>query len=50
MDGQINMFDSVTGKQQGSISGQDDLGAGRSDTDKVTAKKNLESKWVSTCG
>ncbi|XP_066947733.1 periodic tryptophan protein 2 homolog [Macrobrachium rosenbergii] len=48
MDGQIQMFEPNTGKQQGSISGRPDLGAGRADADKITAKKNLESKCFTT--
>ncbi|KAK7082129.1 U3 snoRNP protein [Halocaridina rubra] len=48
MDGQITMFDPITGKQEGSISGRNDLGAGRGDADKVTAKKNREAKSFTT--
>lgn len=44
MDGQITTFNPTTGQQEGSISGRNDLGAGRADTDKVTAKKNLQAK------
>lgn len=38
------MLNPATGRQEGNIVGQSDLGAGRSAKDKVTAKKNLESK------
>lgn len=50
MDGQITTFNPTTGQQEGSISGRNDLGAGRGDTDKVTAKKNLQAKsFTSIC-
>ncbi|KAG7166996.1 Periodic tryptophan protein 2-like [Homarus americanus] len=44
MDGQITMFNPSTGQQEGNITGRNDLGAGRADADKITAKKNLEAK------
>lgn len=44
MDGQITMFNPSTGQQEGNIAGRSDLGAGRGDADKVTAKKNLQAK------
>lgn len=48
LDGQITMLNPTTGRQEGNILGQSDLGAGRSAKDKVTAKKNLESKAFTT--
>ncbi|XP_068210032.1 periodic tryptophan protein 2 homolog [Palaemon carinicauda] len=48
MDGQIQTYEPNTGKQQGSISGRPDLGAGRADADKNTAKKNLQAKCFTT--
>lgn len=50
MDGQITMFNPTTGQQEGNIVGRSDLGAGRADADKITAKKNLQSKaFTSIC-
>lgn len=50
MDGQISFFDCKTSDQTGSIEGRKDLGSGRSDTDLITAKKNLEGKaFTSLC-
>lgn len=46
MDGQITMFNPSTGQQEGNITGRNDLGAGRADADKITAKKNLQAKQV----
>ena len=36
--GQIQTFEVRTGSQIGTIDGKKDLGAGRADTDKITAK------------
>lgn len=44
MDGQITMFNPSTGQQEGNIIGRNDLGVGRADADKITAKKNLQAK------
>ena len=44
VDGQITMFNPSTGQQEGNIVGRNDIGAGRADADKITAKKNLQSK------
>lgn len=44
LDGQITMFDVKTSVQVANIEGRNDLGSGRSDTDLVTAKKNLQAK------
>ncbi|XP_045614964.2 periodic tryptophan protein 2 homolog [Procambarus clarkii] len=50
MDGQITMFNPLSGEQEGNIIGRNDLGAGKADADKVSAKKNLESKaFTSLC-
>ncbi|XP_076066319.1 periodic tryptophan protein 2 homolog isoform X2 [Oratosquilla oratoria] len=48
LDGQISMFNTVTGHQEANIVGRNDLGAGRADADKVTAKTNLKSKAFTT--
>lgn len=44
LDGQITFFECKTARQTGFIEGRNDLGAGRSKTDLITAKKNLEGK------
>lgn len=44
LDGQITFFECKTAKQVGFIEGRNDLGAGRSKTDLITAKKNLQGK------
>lgn len=44
LDGQISFFDCRTGTQKNCIEGRNDLGAGRSKTDLITAKKNLQGK------
>ena len=44
MDGQITFYNPESGKQENNIVGRSDLGAGRADADKITAKKNLLSK------
>merc|ERR1711962_763326 len=41
--GQIQTFEVRTGSQIGTIDGKKDLGAGRADTDKITAKKKREA-------
>lgn len=46
LDGQISFFHCKTAVQIGSIEGRNDLGSGRSDTDLITAKKNLKGKSV----
>ncbi|KAF7997143.1 hypothetical protein HCN44_005420 [Aphidius gifuensis] len=48
LDGQISFFDVKTSIQISSIEGRKDLGSGRSDTDLITAKKNLEGKAFTT--
>ncbi|XP_013141528.1 PREDICTED: periodic tryptophan protein 2 homolog [Papilio polytes] len=47
LDGNITFFSSG-GEQSGSIEGRADLGAGRGDTDLVTAKQQLKSKAFTT--
>ncbi|KAK1121674.1 hypothetical protein K0M31_009985 [Melipona bicolor] len=47
LDGQISFFHCKTATQIGSIEGRNDLGSGRSDTDLITAKKNLKGKAFS---
>ena len=44
LDGQISVFDVKNALQLITIEGKNDLGSGRSDTDLITAKKNLEAK------
>lgn len=44
LDGQIAIFDVKTSAQLATIEGKNDIGSGRSDTDLVTAKKNLQAK------
>lgn len=44
LDGQISVFNVKTATQLVTIEGRNDLGSGRSDTDLITAKKNLEAK------
>lgn len=41
------MFDIKTSQQVGSIEGRNDLGSGVSKSDLITAKKNLQGKYVS---
>ncbi|KAF7277818.1 hypothetical protein GWI33_009234 [Rhynchophorus ferrugineus] len=48
LDGQISIFDVRTAQQLIAIEGRNDLGSGRSDTDLITAKKNLEAKSFTT--
>ncbi|XP_022257607.1 periodic tryptophan protein 2 homolog [Limulus polyphemus] len=48
LDGQILFFDINTSVQTGSIEGRNDLGAGRRDTDLVTAKKLQGSQAFTT--
>lgn len=45
LDGQLLFFDVRTASQVTSIEGRNDLGSGRSDTDLITAKKNLQAKY-----
>jgi len=45
LDGQLLFFDVRTSAQVASIEGRNDLGSGRSDTDLITAKKNLQAKY-----
>ncbi|XP_049791974.1 periodic tryptophan protein 2 homolog isoform X1 [Schistocerca nitens] len=44
LDGQVSFFNIRTSQQTGSIEGRNDLGSGRSETDLITAKKNLQGK------
>ncbi|CAG4987863.1 unnamed protein product [Parnassius apollo] len=48
LDGNISFFNSTTCEQTGSIEGRNDLGAGRSDTDLITAATNLKTKAFTT--
>ncbi|KYM98308.1 Periodic tryptophan protein 2 like protein, partial [Cyphomyrmex costatus] len=48
LDGQIIFFECKTARQTSFIEGRNDLGAGRSKTDLITAKKNLKSKAFTT--
>ncbi|RLU14873.1 hypothetical protein DMN91_012760 [Ooceraea biroi] len=48
LDGQVTFFDCKTARQTGFIEGRNDLGAGRSKTDLITAKKNLQGKAFTT--
>ena len=50
LNGQIQTFDVRTGTQSGTINGRKDLGAGRADSDKITAKKKREkAHFTSLC-
>ncbi|XP_065337369.1 periodic tryptophan protein 2 homolog [Cloeon dipterum] len=50
LDGQISFFETKFANQTGYIDGRKDLGAGRSDTDLITAKQNLKGKsFTSLC-
>ena len=44
MDGQITMFNVQSSQQEGNIEGKNDLGSGRADADRTTAKTNQKSK------
>ena len=44
LDGQIYFFDIKNKLQSHSIEGRNDLGSGVTDTDVISAKKNLSSK------
>lgn len=44
LNGLISFFDPASGHQFRSIEGRSDLGSGRSSTDQITAKKNLDAK------
>lgn len=46
LNGFISFFDPASGHQFRSIEGRNDLGSGRSSTDQITAKKNLENKYA----
>jgi len=48
LSGQIQTFDVRTGSQTGTIEGKKDLGAGRSDEDKISAKKKREKAHFSS--
>ncbi|XP_044757310.1 periodic tryptophan protein 2 homolog [Coccinella septempunctata] len=48
LNGQIHIFDVKTALQTGTIEGRRDLGSGKSDTDLISAKKNLEAKAFTT--
>lgn len=45
LNGLISIFDTSSGYQLRSIEGRNDLGSGRSLTDQITAKKNLDAKY-----
>ena len=50
LQGHIVTFDARSGSQVGSINGRRDLGGGKSDTDKITAKKKREgAHFTSLC-
>ncbi|XP_011146002.1 periodic tryptophan protein 2 homolog isoform X2 [Harpegnathos saltator] len=50
LDGQISFFNCKTATQRAYIEGRNDLGAGRTKTDLITAKKNLQGKaFTSLC-
>lgn len=44
LDGQISFFEVRTSTQVGSVEGRNDLGSGVTDTDLISAKKNLQAK------
>lgn len=44
LNGHITFFDPQTGNQVHCIEGRNDLSSGRSETDIITAKKNLQAK------
>ncbi|XP_040566707.1 periodic tryptophan protein 2 homolog [Lepeophtheirus salmonis] len=48
LNGQLSIFDLKTGNQIGTIEGKDDLGAGRADSDLITASKSKESQYFRT--
>ncbi|XP_050305547.1 periodic tryptophan protein 2 homolog [Anthonomus grandis grandis] len=48
LDGQISVFNVKTATQVVAIEGRNDLGSGRSESDLITAKKNLEAKSFTT--
>jgi len=48
IQGQIVTFSAVTGQQTGTIHGKKDLGAGKADTDKISAKKKREAAHFSS--
>jgi len=48
LDGHIAIFNPHQATQLSSIEGRNDLGSGRSDTDLITAKKNLQAKAFTT--
>lgn len=49
LNGNIQIFNVRDSNQVGSIEGRNDLGSGVSETDLITAKKNLEGKYVQVC-
>ncbi|XP_037945093.1 periodic tryptophan protein 2 homolog [Teleopsis dalmanni] len=48
LSGNIMIFNVKSASQVSSIEGRNDLGAGRSETDLITAKKNLKGKYFSS--
>lgn len=46
LNGSISFFNVKSSQQIGTIEGRTDLGSGRSEVDLITAKKNLEGKYV----
>ena len=48
LKGHLNTFDIRSGTQVGSINGRRDLGGGKSETDKISAKKKRESSHFSS--
>ncbi|CAG9134599.1 unnamed protein product [Plutella xylostella] len=44
LDGNISFFSVSSGEARGGVEGRADLGAGRGDTDLVTAEKMLKTK------
>lgn len=45
LNGLVSFFDPASGHQFRCIEGRNDLGSGRSSTDQITAKKNLDAKY-----
>ena len=48
LDGHVSVFDPIQALQLLTIEGRNDLGSGRSDTDLVTSKTNLQGKAFTT--
>lgn len=48
LDGHISLWDVESGRQVGSIDGRRDIRGGRSETDKITARKNAKSRYFTS--